>query len=179
MISLVGYRGTGKTTVAKLLAERLGCEWADADVVLEEQSGRTIADIFAKDGESHFRDLESNVLAGFVSKYGQDARRSKLFILATGGGVILREENRKSLREAGPVIWLTAPTDVIHERISTDPTTGERRPNLTAGGGLEEIKEVLAARENFYREVSHHVVDTNDKSPTEIAAEIEGRLKGA
>lgn len=167
MISLIGYRGTGKTTVAQLLAKRLECDWTDADVLLERQAGRTIADIFANDGEAAFRDLESKILGELVATHA-----SQQFVLATGGGVILREENRKALQKAGPVIWLTATPGVIFERISTDPTTGERRPNLTASGGLAEIEEVLAVREGMYRDTSGHVVDTIDKTPEKIAEEV-------
>ena len=166
MISLIGYRGTGKTTVAEHLAKRLECQWADADIVLEKQAGRTIADIFAKDGEAAFRDLESKVLDELVAAHAQDD-----FVLATGGGVILREENRQALKKGGAVIWLTATPETIFERINTDPTTGERRPNLTTKGGLAEIKEVLAARESLYRETSGHVIDTIDKTPEKIADE--------
>lgn len=168
MISLIGYRGTGKTTVAKLLARRLNCEWADADVILEHQSKRTIADIFANEGESHFRELESNVLAMLI------ANGSKIqFVLATGGGVILSAKNRESLIGAGPVIWLTAPAEVIHQRITTDPTTGERRPDLTADGGLKEVETVLAARESLYRESASQTINTDGKSPDEIVDEIQ------
>ena len=97
---LIGYRGTGKTTVARLLAERLGWQWLDADEELERRAGKTIAAIFADEGESAFRDLESQVLADLVQR--------DRHIIALGGGVVLRPENRALIKQAGTVVWLTA-----------------------------------------------------------------------
>ena len=89
-LSLIGYRGVGKTTIAALLAEHLGWPWLDADQELERRAGRTIADIFAADGEEAFRDLETEIAADL-------SQRTKT-VLAWGGGVILREENRRCIR---------------------------------------------------------------------------------
>src|SRR6516225_5630423 len=93
---LVGYRGTGKTTVARLLAARLGWEWVDADAVLEGRYGRSIRRIFADEGEAGFRDKEAAVLV--------DLCRGRRQVVATGGGVVLRPENRARLRAAGRLV---------------------------------------------------------------------------
>src|SRR5436190_11808298 len=131
LILLIGNRGAGKPTVARLVAERLGWAWIDADALLEERAGRTIRQIFATDGENAFRDLESALL--------DELCRLQDHVIAAGGGVILRQENRARLK-AGTVVWLKAPADVLWQRLQGDATTAERRPNL-AQGGLAEIEE--------------------------------------
>lgn len=163
-IVLIGYRATGKTTVARLLSEKLGWPWVDLDVEIERRAGKPIVDIFAQDGESVFRDWESQVVADYCTRDG--------WIIAAGGGAVLRAENRQAMRAGGKVFWLTARPETIHRRMTTDPTTGARRPNLTTRGGLEEIVELLAKREPIYRETADWVIDTEDKSPEQVAEEI-------
>src|SRR5438445_547969 len=136
-IFLIGYRGAGKTSVAKALSAKLGWPWFDADAILEERAGKTIRQMFADDGENAFRDLEARVLA--------DLAQTKESIVATGGGVVQRPENREQLKR-GFVVWLTAPAEILWRRLQVDPTTDERRPDL-AQGGLAEIESLLAIRE--------------------------------
>jgi shikimate kinase len=162
-IHLIGYRGTGKSAVAQLLAARLGWDWVDADVELELRAGKSIAAIFADDGEGAFRDLESAVLAELV--------RHERRVLATGGGVVLRAENRELLRSGAIVVWLKARPETILRRLSDDWTTVSRRPNLTTGG-LEEIRAMLSQRTPLYRECADLEVDTDEKTLAEVAAEI-------
>ncbi|MDZ4818391.1 MAG: shikimate kinase [Planctomycetota bacterium] len=169
---LIGYRGTGKTTVARHLAEALGWQWIDADVELEQRAGKSIAEIFAAEGEVAFRDLESEVLADLIQR--------DQAVIALGGGVILRPENRRRLQEAAAamsvassqVIWLTADAETLYGRISADAATAAQRPNLTSAGGLAEVQQLLAAREPHYRECAQFSVDTVDKSPEQLAQEI-------
>ena len=164
-ITLVGYRGTGKSTVAALLAERLGCSWCDADAVLEERLGTTIATLVRERGESAFRDAESAIL--------RDLLAGDVGVLATGGGVVLRSENRDLLRrEGGAVAWLTAPADVIRARLAADPATRERRPALSGGDPLAEVDAALVAREPLYREVAGAAFDTSALAPAELARRI-------
>jgi len=162
-IILIGPRGSGKTTVGRLLAERLGLPFLDADAELEQHSGRTIREIFEADGEEFFRDLESTVLADLLGRGP--------IVLATGGGVVLRPANRKRLRESGCVFWLTGSPESLWRRLQADPETASRRPNLTRGG-MEEIAEVLQAREALYRECADLSIPTDNRSPEEIANDI-------
>ena len=162
-IFLVGYRGTGKTTVGRLVAARLGWVFADADDRLEEAAGRSITEVFATEGEAGFRDREAAVLA--------ELSHQERIVVATGGGVVLRPANRDRLA-SGFVAWLTADPTVIWHRIAFDPTSGTRRPNLTAAGGLAEVTAVLAAREPLYRAVADVIVPTADRSPEQVAAAI-------
>ncbi len=167
VIFLIGYRGTGKTTVARLLAERLGWSWVDADEVLEARYGQSIRQIFAEEAERGFRDKEAAVL-------GELCRQQRC-IIATGGGVILRAENRDLLRRTGFVVWLTADAPTIWERLQQDATTGERRPALSVGG-LAEIEELLRVREPLYRAAAHCTIDTLGQSPEEVAGAILNQL---
>jgi len=164
ILALIGYRATGKTTLAKLLAQRLDWEWIDADVEIERRAGKTIACIFAEDGEPAFRDLEVQVIA--------DLCRSKNLVLAAGGGAPMRVENRQAMRQSGKVVWLTARPETILKRMSADATTAERRPSLTGQDPLEEIVQLLDQREPIYRQTAHLIVDTENRSPEELAAEI-------
>lgn len=163
-IFLIGYRGTGKSTVGRSLARQLGWCFLDADTELETEAGISIARIFANEGEPGFRDRESAILE-------QMSERSEA-VIATGGGVILRPANRERLRSHGFTVWLTASPETCWERMQTDPSTGQRRPNLTTTGGLEEVRTLLTYREPFYREVADAVFDTEADSPELLAAAI-------
>ena len=162
-IFLVGYRGTGKTTVARLLAQRLGRESIDADKEIERRAGKTIAAIFSDEGEPPFRDLEAAVVA--------DLARTSL-VISTGGGAVLREASRSVMQAAGPIVWLTASVDTIAVRIAADAATARLRPNLTAVGGKAEIAAVLAERTPIYQACATFVVDTEGKTPAEVADQI-------
>ena len=165
LVTLIGYRGTGKTTVARLLAERLATSWIDADVALEERIGCTIAELVRDRGEPAFRDAEAEVLADMLAGCGG--------VLATGGGVVLREGNRMLLRERGrPVVWLDAPVDVIRRRLAGDPATLSRRPALTGGDPLAEVEQATHAREPLYRACADWTVDTGAATPADVAAQI-------
>ena len=163
LIFLIGYRATGKSTVARLLAERLGWNWVDADEMLEQRYGRTIRQVFAEEGEAGFRDKEAVIL--------EELCRGKRLVVATGGGVVLREENRKRLRAAGRIVWLTADVQTICERLQRDPTTGERRPNLTVGGRAE-VEDLLRVREPLYRACADLTVDTSTRTPQDMVTAI-------
>jgi shikimate kinase len=163
-IVLIGYRATGKTTLARVLAQRLGWEWVDADVEIERRAGKSIARIFAEDGEPAFRDLESKVIV--------DLCRRKQLVLAAGGGAPVRARNRRAMRGCSRVVWLTAAPETILARMMGDATTADRRPNLTDKDPLAEIVDLLARREAVYRESAHLTVDTEGKTPEQLADEI-------
>jgi shikimate kinase len=163
LLFLVGYRCTGKTTVARLLAEALGWDWVDADQLLETHHGRSIRQIFAEEGEAGFRDKEAALLETLCER--------RQTVIATGGGVVLRPANRERLRTVGRVVWLTADASTLWQRLQADATTGERRPNLTVGG-LAEIEELLRVREPHYRACADLMVDTVGRTPAEVVAAI-------
>lgn len=164
-VTLIGYRGCGKSSVAAHLAQRLGCGWQDADGVLEERVGSSIAEIIASRGEATFRDLESEILSGLRSTCDG--------VLATGGGVVLRPENRILLRGGfRPVVWLTAPAQVVRARLAADPTTAARRPALSGGDPLDEVASAIDARGPLYQECADHVVDTSESPAAAVAAAI-------
>lgn len=166
---LMGYRGTGKSTIARLVAERVGAAWIDADREIEGRAGRTIAEIFRDSGEPAFRELEAQVVAEL-------AGRSDL-VVSLGGGAILRDENRRALRASGRCIWLTAQPQTIAQRLAADAATAGQRPSLTPLGTLAEIETVLAARTPLYRDLASFTIATDDQPPEKIAA-IVARMWG-
>ena len=167
-ILLIGYRATGKSLVARELASRLGYKSIDADDVIEEQAGKSIALIFAEEGEVAFREMEARVVASL-------AKESKT-VVALGGGAVLRTENRDAIRAAGPIVWLQANVDTIMERLVVDSATPSRRPNLTSAGGRAEVEELLAVRTPLYLECATLTVETDGKSVGKIASEIITKL---
>jgi len=163
VVFLIGYRGTGKTSIARILAERLCWSSIDADEELETRFGRSIRQIFDEEGEGGFRDKEAAVL--------RDICRQQWCVVATGGGVILRPENRELLRKCGSVVWLTADAHTIWERLQKDAATRERRPALTIGG-LAEIEELLQVREALYRGCADLTVNTVGRTVEDVASAI-------
>jgi shikimate kinase len=168
-IYLIGYRGTGKSSAARALAARLGWDAFDVDDEIERRTGKSIAAIFAEDGELAFRDVEALVVA--------DLRGRQRVVVSIGGGTLQREANRRIICESGRAVWLTASVDTIVQRLAGDASTASRRPNLTAAGGRQEIETMLAARSPFYRECATLVVDTEGKTPAAIVDEIAAGLR--
>lgn len=168
IITLIGYRGSGKSCVAGLLAEQLKWEWIDADVELERRESRSIAEIFNTDGESHFRQLEQTLLQELLN-------RSEL-VLAAGGGAILSPNTRQLMKQAGPVIWLQASASTLAERIGKDTKSATQRPSLTGKSIEQEIEEVLSERTPLYTETASLTIDTESNTPEEIVAQIMDNL---
>jgi shikimate kinase len=160
---LIGPRGSGKTTIARLLAQRLGWEWVDADELLEARFGKSIRRIFEEEGEAGFRDKESAILADLCGR--RDC------VVSTGGGVVVREANRMLLRASGWVVWLTADADTLWRRLQDDDGSADRRPMLTVGGRAE-IEHLLGVREPWYRECAHLTVHSADRAPEAVVDEI-------
>jgi shikimate kinase len=161
---LIGYRGTGKSAVARELAARLDWPWFDADLEIEKRAGKSIAEVFSQDGEAAFRELEARVVADLAA--GDRA------VLALGGGAVMRPENRQAIAVNSRVVWLTASAQTIHRRLDADAATAARRPNLTTEGGITEIIATLDARREPYRQCAYLEVDTEQKTPAQVADAI-------
>ena len=164
-IYLVGYRGAGKTTIGRRLADETGLEFRDLDDAIEDRAGMSISRIFAAEGEAGFRAREARELEGFAAE-------RKPAVVATGGGIVLSDANVKLLRSSGHVVWLRAPAEVLRGRLAGDSTTASRRPALSGSSTLEEVERVLASREPLYRAAAHVEVDTGSCAPDEAARRI-------
>lgn len=164
-LALVGYRGSGKSTVGKIVASRCGRPFLDADLELEARAGESIRSIFAGQGELVFRDREEETLRELVRSH-PDA------VLATGGGAVLRAANRRLLAQFGFVVWLQADPAELIRRLDTDPQAVASRPPLTAAGTLAEVAAVLHDRQPLYAEAADAVIATLNRTPDEIAQQI-------
>ena len=164
-IYLIGYRGSGKTSVGKVLAGLLGWPVFDSDDRIETVAVRTIRNIFETEGENEFRDLESKAIQSLTSF-------SNSHVISLGGGAILREENVAIILQNGRVVWLKASASNLYARIHADGATADRRPALTSLAGLEEIHKILAVRSPIYEAVAAYSVETDERSTHEIAEEI-------
>lgn len=161
---LTGYRGTGKSSVALLLARRLQRPWMDLDHLIEANAGKTIRDIFADGGEALFRDLESAAL--------EIAAQADPAVIALGGGAVLRPHNRQLIRDTGICVWLTASPSTIAQRLAADPNTPQNRPSLTALDGRSEIETLLQQRHSAYQSAADYAIDTEGKSIDEVAGAV-------
>ncbi len=168
-VVLIGYRASGKTTVGKLLADRLGLGFVDTDDRITAAAGKSIKEIFAQHGEEHFRELESAVVAQIGALQNH--------VISLGGGAILRPANRQAI-VGQTIVYLRADPVELHRRIRGDPATAATRPNLTPlAGGVEEIRSVLAGREPIYRQVMTAELDVTDLSPPQVAEAIEKMVR--
>jgi shikimate kinase len=150
---LVGYRASGKTTVGRRLSASLQKAFVDTDDLIEERQGIPIGEIVKIHGWDYFRAIERKVISE-ISDHDD-------LIIAAGGGAVLKAENVKALKRNGFIIWLKADIRVLLQRMAKDPRTATGRPSLTGKGSLEELKEILAQRENFYKQASEAQVETS------------------
>jgi shikimate kinase len=157
-IVLIGYRGSGKSTVGQKLANRLWQDLVDTDQLVVKKAGKSIKEIFEQDGEARFRELESEVVA--------EAARLQDVVISVGGGAVLREENREALKASGhKIIYLKCEPEELFRRIQADEATSLMRPSLTGlGGSLEEVEQMLAQREPIYRSVMTAELDVTNLS---------------
>ena len=168
-VVLIGYRGAGKSAVGRLLADQMRWTFVDTDALIESEAGRSIAQIFAALGEPAFRKHERDVIARVTQRQHQ--------VIAVGGGAILDRRNIDRLRADGWVIWLTAPPEVLWNRIQSDTATPRSRPNLTETGGLDEVRQVLTARQSAYDDAAHQSFPTEHQTPQQAAQAIKQLLK--
>lgn len=163
-IALIGLSGVGKSTVARLLAAQLGWNWVDTDALIVEWAGQPIADIFATAGEESFRDLETATL-----REALDAAQHTPSVLATGGGIILRRENRDLLQTQAYVVWMDAPTDVLLTRLRAH---SEKRPLLSGDEPRVRLDTLRAARRHLYEALADLVIVTSTLTPQQVAKQI-------
>ena len=160
-MAIIGYMGSGKTTLARLLARDLGLQFVDLDRAIVERAGKVIPEIFAEQGEKHFRDLEHKAL--------HDALKGRSpSVVACGGGAVIRPENRSLLHDV-TTVFLREDTDVLYER-----TRGPGRPLRAAS--REEFRLRYAERLPFYREVADLEVEVDGRPPAKVAQEVLGCL---
>ena len=168
VVTLIGFRGVGKSSVAPRLAARLGWDWIDADVELTRRLGRSIPVIFAQEGEAAFRRYEADLLAELFARHR--------LVIAAGGGAVLHAETRRRAQAAGPVVWLRASIDTIWSRIGHDLGSGGQRPALTSLDPRSEVETLVAQREPVYAQAASLVVETDHRSVDEIVDVIAQQL---
>ncbi len=160
LVFLVGPMGAGKSTIGRVLASELNFNFRDSDRVIEERTGADIPWIFDMEGEEGFRERETAVLQELATE--RDA------VIATGGGIVLREQNRILMRSAGFVCYLTASIDQLVERTARD----KKRPLLQVENPRQKIIDLLALREPLYQDAADFIVNTDRRSPKAVAQEI-------
>lgn len=151
-VYLIGMMGAGKTTVGKRLAQELGYRFMDTDVLISKVAGQSINEIFAKEGEDGFRELESKVLSELVAY--------QRFVVATGGGIILRRRNWSYLQQ-GLVIWLDVPVEQLYQRLQGDTS----RPLLNAPDPLSKLQSIFDTRKSLYAQADLRITINSDETP--------------
>lgn len=167
-IILIGFRATGKSTVGRLLAERLGWSFVDLDEYLEKKLGKSIRQVVEEGGWEAFREEERKAMREFAGKSN--------LVLSLGGGAVTHEVEMEALKEGALVVWLVASVETILERLSRDPKSATRRPALTEKAPEEEVRELLAAREPLYARFANLKFDTETLSPDEIVRRLREKL---
>ncbi|MCF7849191.1 MAG: shikimate kinase [Kiritimatiellales bacterium] len=157
-IVLVGFMGTGKTTLGRLLAARTGMKLVDMDSIIEERAGKLISDIFAQEGEAHFRQLERALVQELAAESG--------LVVSTGGGIVLDPDNIADFERTGLVVCLLLSAEAILERVRHDDT----RP-LLSGDKVEKIRELLEFRRPLYEAIEHRI-ETDGLTPEQKATQI-------
>jgi shikimate kinase len=162
---LVGMMGAGKTTLGRALAQRTGLDFVDTDRVLIERTGVPVATIFEIEGEDGFRKRESDVLAELAERQG--------CVVATGGGAVLAEDNRRVMRAAGTVIYLRARLESLWERTRHDTS----RPLLATPDPRATLAQILEKRDPLYRDAAHLIVETGSQSAAVLVNRVMSALR--
>lgn len=168
-VYLIGYRCTGKTTIAKMISQSLDWKYIDADIKLVDDYGMTISDMVSKEGWTGFRKKEKWVL--------KEISMLENHVIATGGGVILDSENCRIMKETGVVIWLKAEPDTIMDRMMKDQMTDEQRPALTDKKLAQEIVDTLTERLPLYEGAMSFSIETDDLPLADIEKTIRLKLQ--
>ena len=163
-ILLIGFMGTGKSSISRRLKKLLNMKEVDTDAMIAEREGMSISDIFAEKGEEAFRNMETQLL--------RELRHEKNLIISCGGGMALREENASIMKDAGTVVWLKATPETILKRVEHD----DSRPLLRGNKNVEFISNLLKQRNPKYLKASDFSVKTDNRSIQSISEEIIRRL---
>jgi shikimate kinase len=161
---LVGFMGSGKSSVGRILSSLTGFALVDTDTLVAQEAGQSIPAIFKQHGEEHFRALETKVLQSLVGRIG--------LIIATGGGIITLEENRKLLPQIGPVVWLDASPDHLYQRVKHS-----KRPLLQTADPRRTVEELYRAREHLYREAAAVRIDSTTLTHRQTAQAVLATLQ--
>jgi shikimate kinase len=167
-IVLIGYRCTGKTSVGKQLAQRLGIPFFDTDELIQSEAGKNIRELVNEEGWDAFRQRERSIIKRLPSSAGA--------VIAAGGGAIMDAANRKALKEKGFCVWLTADVSTIVKRLQRDEGSNAQRPPLSSDGLEQETATILEARRPLYQEMADCTIDTSIKGLDAIVDEIVGAL---
>lgn len=163
-LTLIGYRGSGKSSVGRVLASRLGWAFVDADEEIERRTGVSIASIFAEEGEDGFRRREAAVMEELLAR--------ERCVVAAGGGAVLSGRTRQLMAACGPVVYLRVSPTTAETRMKNDALSGQRRPALTGLPVREEIETLMTTREPLYRECATIAVEADARTVDEIIEEI-------
>lgn len=163
-IVLIGYRCSGKTSVGKIIAKRTGMDFCDADDLIVKKAGSSIEEIVDQQGWDRFREIERDVV--------KDASNLENTVIATGGGVVMDEDNVKALGRNGFIVWLEGDVEVLIKRMNRDIAEGNIRPSLTGVDPMTETKKVLEMRTPLYRKAADLVVNTDRLSTNEVAEKV-------
>jgi shikimate kinase len=163
-VILIGYRGTGKTTVGKALSSRLGWPFHDADIFLETKQGRTISDMVAQNGWQFFRAREKEAIRALSAM--------KQSVIATGGGAVLDKDNVEYLARNGLFVLLKADISTMITRIQADETSQQKRPDLVNGGLYQETQTMITERMPTYEKVADMAIDTTGLTIDEVVDKI-------
>lgn len=161
---LIGFRCTGKSSVGKAVAKQLGRRFVDIDDYIEEKEGKTIKEIFDKEGEIGFRRLEREAI--------KELCKMDNMVIATGGGAVMDEENIRNMKRNGYLVLLEAGPEAIYSRLMNDAKSYNQRPNLTPKAPFEEIKHLLEVRKPFYHNNADIVFDSSTESIDRISKKI-------
>lgn len=170
-VILIGFRCSGKSTVGKELAARLGREFIDCDEYIERKTNLSIREIFDRHGESHFRVIESQAIAELAKLDGK--------VIATGGGAVLKHKNMQVLARNGKIFYLEVEPETAYQRLQGDPITRSRRPALTDEDPRQEVQDQIELRRPYYQSAAHHLVKTDNRSIADVTKEILTHLGAA
>ncbi len=168
VIYLIGYRCTGKSTVGRCLAKKLDRSFLDLDRQFEVRTRSSIQEFWSENGEEAFRELEANLLHETINRDET--------IVATGGGIVEKAENRTLIKSMGTSIWLKATPETIQKRMTSDSDTDRDRPALRGSSPVDEVSAVLQRRRSLYRNASNHAVQTDNRTPAEVMNAVLDRI---